>query len=127
MLMWALIALSVPTLACRGEDEQFIRWENPTSQHLIIFIGDDLDDLEADLAPCTAKEQPMTKDRWQGMVLVGASLGDEAYRRQLSWEQLERDGFRVTIDQELLPTPIPPSRLRHRTCPDPLPNHGPST
>jgi hypothetical protein len=122
-----ILALTALILACAGDDgTHIIRWENPTRTHVLIYIGEGLQDFAVDLQPCGSKEQPIGADRWEGIVAVRSSQGDELYRSDLSWDELKGQDFTFQVRSESFPTPYPFDASRPPTdkCPDPLPFFG---
>ena len=110
--MWRLVipALIVVTLAFAGCDHGAgITWVNETDQTVVVYLGEDLDDIDVRLLPRSTNMKVATiKAVWEDVVVLRDEEGTVLFRQELTWDELKAQGFRFEITEEMIaPTPTP--------------------
>lgn len=103
--IWILLALVLPgcLLAIACDEARTVTWENQTDSTVLIYLGDDLEDFDAELAPHSTKKLTTTRDVWEDVVVVRDSVGNELFRTDLSWDEFEDQDFRFEIRPDMIP------------------------
>ena len=94
-LVSGLAVFAVATSAC--DPGAGITWVNETDQTVYIYLGDDLDDFDGSLPPHTSLEAATIETVWEDVVVVRNREGDVILRREITWAELEEQGFRFVI------------------------------
>ena len=101
----------VAVLASAGcETAADVVWANKTDTDIWIYLGDDRDKDEFEVfIPSHSTEGVMIiRHIWNDIVVGRDGRGDVVFRQDITWEELERHGFRFVITEEmLLPTAAP--------------------
>ena len=104
-----LIALSViltPVALTACEPGAGVTWVNETDETVDIFAGEDAEDFVTTLQPHSSIRMGEFEHLWEDVVLVKDQTGNVLITEEITWEELEEQGFRFVIRQEMLsPTP----------------------
>src|SRR6266545_2873657 len=80
-----------------------ITWVNQSDQPVNVYLGDRLDDFSVSVAPNSSKEDVATiKHVWKDVVVLRDDQGNVLTRQQLTWDDLEAQGFRFVITEDLI-------------------------
>ena len=101
-----LLLILATTVAC--DPGATITYVNETDRTLIVYTADDreLDVYDALLEPHSTVRAGTIKMTFKDVVIVRDQAGNTLLRREITWDELEAQGFRFVITEEMLsPTP----------------------
>ena len=104
-----IAALIVVTLAFAGCDPGAgITWGNETDQTVVVYSGEDLDDIDVSLPPRSSMVVDTIKAVWEDIVVLRDEEGTVLFRQELTWDEFKAQDFRFEITEEMIaPTPTP--------------------
>ncbi len=84
-----------------------VTWVNETDETVDIFAGDDAEDFVTTLQPHSSTKLGELEHLWEDVVLVKDQNGNVLIREEITWDELEKQGFRFVITEgKLSPTPV---------------------
>ena len=90
-----VLIFAIAMTACDPSAE--ITWVNETDQTVNVHLGDDLDDFDVSLPPHTSKRVETIEAVWEDVVVVRDREGGVILRQEITWDELEEQGFRFVI------------------------------
>ena len=109
-LAGAACLVFVATVAIACDPGAGVTWVNETDQGVVIYLRLD-SDLGTHLPPHSTVTEAVIKHVWKNMVVIRDEQGNLLFRQKLSWDELNAQGFRFVITEDMLssasPTPVP--------------------
>ena len=106
LITLALIVIPIALTAC--EPGAGVTWVNETDETVDVFAGEDAEDFVTTLQPHSSTRMGEFEHLWEDVVLVNDQSGNVLVAQEITWEELEAQGFRFVITEEMLsPTPEP--------------------
>jgi hypothetical protein len=94
----AAFATAITLMAC--DPGAMVTYVNATDRRVIVYLGDDLDDRDAELAPYETVEGAMIEAVWEDVVVIRDPEGNVLFREPLTWSQLSDQDYRIVITDE---------------------------
>jgi hypothetical protein len=105
-IAFAICALLMLASAVACDPGHSVTWVNETGRTVSVFAGDDPEDLVTTLSPHSSKELGELKHLWEDVVVVKDEDGSILSRKEITWEELKAQDWRIVITEEMLaPTP----------------------
>ena len=106
-----LLLIVVPILALACDPTEPIVWVNETDVGIRIYLGDGLDDFSLALSPHSSQTAGTLESFWEDVIVIRDAQDRVLFRQEITWEELEAQGFRFVITDDVL-SPTPPRSTR---------------
>lgn len=95
------VMLALAGLAVGCDPGAGLTWVNETDQDVLIYLGDDLDDLDVRLPARSRLEDVATIIAvWRDVVVVRDVQGNILLRKEITWDELKAQDFIFVIRPE---------------------------
>jgi len=100
VLLALMISSLLTAVACDPGAE--ITYVNQTNQRIGVYLGDNPKNRDLILEPQETREGGTIKAVWQDVVVFRNDQGEVLYRMEITWDELERQGYRIVITPKMI-------------------------
>jgi hypothetical protein len=100
-----LLSLCLGALTTGCDPGAGVIYVNQTDRNLRFYGDDAAEDFMVELQPHSSVDAAVLEHLWTGLVVVKDTKGRTLLRRELTWEELEAQDFRIVVRPEDIATP----------------------